>query len=922
MRNVHISGLQENKKWEDKKIKTSIPSPVEQGELITSLNAKLGNGNSLSIACPIDKNWFQKWKNSTSNSSSSISQISNAKIINNGNISSTASRDSIEMITVEAYGKLLSWFGGDKPIIYPIRKESGKLAFKTDKIEVEVENNAEKKIIYLWERDQCSKFIKEVKLTFGIKSNFRIVLVNSDNSRIIIKDNDPVSILNRNAKQIFVDYMINDKWSSDIQNEAAKISKNIESKKEEKKEEKRREETKTNFMVPANAGKCGLINIGNTCYFNSGVQCLMHSLPLARQLLDTKWRADINETNPLGAKGHLVRAFARFNYRMWGSNDSAINPSDLKHILGDFAPQFQGYEQQDPHELIMFLLDGIHEDLNRCKNKPLVEAIVGDGTNDEETAAEAWKRHKLRNDSIIVDDFHGQLRSRCICPKCKSTTVVFDPFVAISLPIRPINEKVTSVLFIPYDLTKKHEWLRLKLQRETSVNDYEISVKETKRCEVVVAFIAHSFSSLTLYWDPLDAKYAENLVPVAFEVPEDDKNYCLCFISQIFKSDFSNMFSNQERTEEKPVMMPFLVQMDEETAEKEKITKYVSRRLKVLWNEEKIPKDCVFPDAMFTPHQLKRKNYMRFSSLNFEEKQRVRVKEYLKKEFVPSKNHEKICSQLFTAMINGNYMNSEHHFDLPVYLNNIGIDFRKPHKVDKDSGDVSLDDCFEFFRHEEVLDENNKWFCPKCREFVCANKKMDLWKASKCLIIHLKRFETTETGTEKDDRIVNFPEELDIKKYLVGPVENSTKYRLYAISEHFGSLGFGHCTAHATVPNGKGGRDWYSFNDSSVKKALQSNAHTNAAYVLFYEREDNEAEDNAVLVAKQPIGPQFNNKPQQNMNVNQYKHQQQQHSKYFNPNNKPALFGHSHGNKFDKFKSLKDFKKQKFHNKFNKHHRH
>ncbi|EAY20016.1 Clan CA, family C19, ubiquitin hydrolase-like cysteine peptidase [Trichomonas vaginalis G3] len=872
----------------------------------------------------------------------------------NGSLPQNYSKDMVEMITLEAYQKLREWFGGDSPQIYPIRKNGGQQTFKVDKITIKVEYNGETKDIYLWDRDQGAKFIKEVRLTFGIKSKPSIIRIDSSGAKNVVKDSDSVMTLKSNTKKIFVDYMINGKLASDIQNEVTKISKQNEKEKEQSEEkktevmQKKKEEDKTvqqNFRVPPNSGKCGLINIGNTCYFNSGVQCLLHSLPLARQLLGSNWRSEINENNPLGAKGYLVKAFARLNSRVWSAQESAINPSDLKHVLGDFAPQFQGFEQQDPHELIMFLLDGIHEDLNRCKNKPLVETIIGDGTNDEKTSLEAWKTHKLRNDSIIVDNFHGQLRSRCICPKCHSTTVVFDPFVALSLPIRPINEKVTNVLFIPYEFSEKHEWIRIKLPRESSVKNYEQAIKSIKNVDVAIAFIATTFSGISVYWDPIDAKYAENLTAIALELPSTEQKYIISYLCGTFKSEFANMFSAVERTEDKPVMMPFLVPIDKETSDSKEISAAVSERLSEFWNEGKIPKDFVIKDSELSQYQLKQKVAMRFSSTNFDDNQKIRVKDYFVKDYKPSKFYSNIGSQLFTAIFNGKFMNSENHFDLKLYLKNIGIDFKRSHKGDRESGDVKLEECFDYFRQEEILDENNMWFCPKCREFVCANKKMDLWKASKCLIIHLKRFETTETGTEKDERVVHFPDELDIKPFLAGPVEGNTKYRLYAISEHFGSLGFGHCTAHAIVPNGKG-RDWFSFNDSSVKKVIQSNAHTNAAYVLFYERIDNEAEDNAVLVAKPSSffpenqnkqnllknQPNHNNqiKPQQSHGQN--KNKNNENNKYFDPNNKPGIFRHHQHNKFDKLKKFShdqnnyhnnnhhnDHHNNKFHhNKFNK----
>lgn len=59
-------------------------------------------------------------------------------------------------------------------------------------------------------------------------------------------------------------------------------------------------------------------------------------------------------------------------------------------------------------------------------------------------------------------------------------------------------------------------------------------------------------------------------------------------------------------------------------------------------------------------------------------------------------------------------------------------------------------------------------------------------------------------------------------------------YDLYAISNHFGNVGFGHYTAYA-----KNHQDnqWYEFDDSRVTliKNLETMI-TSAAYLLFYER--------------------------------------------------------------------------------------
>jgi hypothetical protein len=56
------------------------------------------------------------------------------------------------------------------------------------------------------------------------------------------------------------------------------------------------------------------------------------------------------------------------------------------------------------------------------------------------------------------------------------------------------------------------------------------------------------------------------------------------------------------------------------------------------------------------------------------------------------------------------------------------------------------------------------------------------------------------------------------------------------VSEHVGGLGGGHYTAHCLVRKDDGDSAWYSFNDSSVRKSSIADAHSDSAYVLFYER--------------------------------------------------------------------------------------
>ena len=48
-------------------------------------------------------------------------------------------------------------------------------------------------------------------------------------------------------------------------------------------------------------------------------------------------------------------------------------PRSFKAKIGRFCHAFSGYGQQDSQELLAFLLDGLHEDMNRVKEKPYIE---------------------------------------------------------------------------------------------------------------------------------------------------------------------------------------------------------------------------------------------------------------------------------------------------------------------------------------------------------------------------------------------------------------------------------------------------------------------------------------------------------------------------------------------------------------------
>ena len=141
-----------------------------------------------------------------------------------------------------------------------------------------------------------------------------------------------------------------------------------------------------------------------------------------------------------------------------------------------------------------------------------------------------------------------------------------------------------------------------------------------------------------------------------------------------------------------------------------------------------------------------------------------------------------------------------------------------------------------------------------------ATIKFELYKAPPIMVISLKRFNMGNkqnrmyggmmgnlfggggAGASKNDEFVQFPiEGLDMSKYYLGneAQQQNMIYDCYAVSNHFGNMGFGHYTAFAKNSyNGK----WYEFDDSRASEIpanqVQQRVVTKAAYNLFFRKRD------------------------------------------------------------------------------------
>lgn len=155
---------------------------------------------------------------------------------------------------------------------------------------------------------------------------------------------------------------------------------------------------------------------------------------------------------------------------------------------------------------------------------------------------------------------------------------------------------------------------------------------------------------------------------------------------------------------------------------------------------------------------------------------------------------------------------------------------------------ISLQDCLDEFTKEEMLGEDDLWYCPQCKEHQQATKKFDLWKAPDVLVVHLKRFSNSRAMRDKIDALVDFPIEgldlgnlvgerivakemrdkgVDLATFGVIDPDEPLIYDLFGVDEHLGGLGGGHYRAYAQNHlNDK----WYHFDDSFVSPAKATDA--------------------------------------------------------------------------------------------------
>ena len=195
-------------------------------------------------------------------------------------------------------------------------------------------------------------------------------------------------------------------------------------------------------------GRVGLWNLGNTCFMNAALQALSATVPLSEYFLSNIFIRELNLDNKFGMEGKVAVNYARHIKELWSSN-GAVAPRGIKRTMARKNPQFIGYQQQDSQELIMSLLDGLHEDLNRVMEKPYVQIPDSEGRSDAVVAREQLAVHRRRERSVIFDLFGGVTKSTITWPDAPDAEKrKFEVFTTLSLPCPKDSERHMSLVVV------------------------------------------------------------------------------------------------------------------------------------------------------------------------------------------------------------------------------------------------------------------------------------------------------------------------------------------------------------------------------------------------------------------------------------------------------------------------------------------
>ncbi|CAI5664143.1 ubiquitin carboxyl-terminal hydrolase 3 [Oreochromis niloticus] len=189
-------------------------------------------------------------------------------------------------------------------------------------------------------------------------------------------------------------------------------------------------------------GATGLRNLGNTCFMNAILQslsnieqfsCYFKELPaVALRSGKTAGRRMYHTRSQGDNSVSLVEEFRKTLCSLWQGNQTAFSPDSLFYAIWKIMPSFRGYQQQDAHEFMRYLLDHLHRELQYSRNGASHPLSPQDGVRLSSTDGKCCTNGTA---SVVTSIFGGILQNEVNCLICGTESRKFDPFLDLSLDI-------------------------------------------------------------------------------------------------------------------------------------------------------------------------------------------------------------------------------------------------------------------------------------------------------------------------------------------------------------------------------------------------------------------------------------------------------------------------------------------------------
>lgn len=181
-------------------------------------------------------------------------------------------------------------------------------------------------------------------------------------------------------------------------------------------------------------GLCGLVNIGNSCFMNSILQCLFNTLSLTDYFLSTDYKEDVSNENKRKKDNYLLMSYVTLVNNIWDTNQ-IIKPKSFVENLSIFHKKYFSLTQQDSHECLLYILEILHNSISyeidvEIKGEPKSKADLL-----MKTSLESWQNFYQKSYSFIIETFNGSNINNVTCCSCKNVETIFEPFNTLSLDL-------------------------------------------------------------------------------------------------------------------------------------------------------------------------------------------------------------------------------------------------------------------------------------------------------------------------------------------------------------------------------------------------------------------------------------------------------------------------------------------------------